>query len=166
MVDSQRDQLGRARQFAQALATQEPQLAHRIRLVPDLVVVGKLTLSTGLPACAAISRPRNACITHIRSCTLVMQWHLSTRQMLARTVSVRSLRSLCRWRRAALARKALWGATVLDGGTSRCSVRRRSLRGERDVAIRMTSHDGDATTPCRCRPVGNACAHLPARCAL
>ena len=47
MVDSHRDQLGRARQLAQALAAQDPQFAHRIWLVPDLVVVGKLTLSAG-----------------------------------------------------------------------------------------------------------------------
>jgi hypothetical protein len=77
MVDSHRDLLGRARQLAQALAAQEPQFAHRVWLVPDLVVVGKLTLSAGLPACAAISRSRKACIAHIRSCTLVMQWHRS-----------------------------------------------------------------------------------------
>jgi hypothetical protein len=33
-------------------------------------------------------------------------------------------------------------------------VRRRSLRGERDVAIRMTSHDGDAATRRRLAEAG------------
>src|SRR3954469_8634638 len=98
MIGSHRDQLGRARQLAQALAAQEPPFAHRIWLVPDLVVVGKLTLSAGLPACAVISRSRKVCIAHIRSCTLVMQWHRSNTANVGSTVSVRPLRSLCRWR--------------------------------------------------------------------